>query len=565
MRRPLPFRPSPLLLTTLAILLLFGLGIGNRSLWGYHEPYVAGIIREMAHSGDFVVPTLNGRPYLEKPPLFYAMGALVCRALGTFHPWALRFPSALLAFGTSLWAAFLAWRLGCRRGAAWAAFTLATSFLFFEIGQTAVVDMALTATVTFALGFAYLAILEPAQRSRWVSWFWAAVGATFMAKGVVGPLMVQPPLALTLLIRRDRDLFRAFIRRNWGVSLAFLAIAAWVALLALRGGTAFLDEVFLRNTLGRFLQHPDLVPRTGRHLEHVEPWLFYLVRMPVNVLPWTVLWSAALAATLAQWRRGPRAWFLPLAFLVNLVVFSVSEAKREVYLLPVLPITFLHLAQWLESKVPAGPARPDRVLAWTLLATVLLGALVAGGFPWVLVQEADLSPWLAGAMTAASTAFAFWAGGRLRRGDAAGAFHAVMVHWTLFLGLLLAFGVPLMDRQDWSPLQDPYRQALALREDGASLAAAGLTETQMGLASLTLHQVLPVLDGPGEVTALLGQGRPVAVLVGRELWARAAAEGARGTEVPTEADALPPARRARTPALVRNGSTTGAGGPPGPP
>jgi len=552
MPRPLRFRPSPLLLTALAILLLFGLGIGNRSLWGYHEPYVGGIIREMAHSGDFVVPTLNGRPYLEKPPLFYAMGALVCRALGTFHPWALRLPSALLALGTSLWAGFLARRLGCARGAAWAAFTTATSFLFFEIGQTAVVDMALTAAVTFALGFAYLAILEPDRRPRWVPWFWLALGATFMAKGVVGPFMVLLPLGLAFLIQRDGALWRAFLRGSWGAALAALVIAGWVALLAQRGGMAHLDEIFLRNTLGRFLQHPDLVPRTGRHLEHVEPWVFYLVRLPVNVLPWTVLWLTALASTLARRHLGPRAWFLPLAFLVNLLLFSVSEAKREVYLLPVLPITFLHLAQWLERRMPAGPERPDRGLAWPLLATVFLGALVAAGFPWVLVNEAGLSPWLAGAGTGTTAAFALWAWLRLRRGDAAGALQSVMAHWALFLGLLLAFGVPLMDRQDWSPLQGPYRAALDQRQSGATLAAAGLTETQMGLASLTLHQVLPVLDGPGALVAYLGQDRPVAVLVGRELWAMAAAQGARGREVPTEADALPPARKARTPALVRN-------------
>ena len=66
--------------TLAATVVLFLVGLGNHGLWGFHEPYVAGIIREMASSGDWVVPTLNGHPYLEKPPLYYALGAWACRA-----------------------------------------------------------------------------------------------------------------------------------------------------------------------------------------------------------------------------------------------------------------------------------------------------------------------------------------------------------------------------------------------------------------------------------------------------------------------------------------------------
>ena len=148
----------------LAVVLLYVLGLGNHTLWGFEEPYVGATIREMAVHRNFVVPTLNGHPFLEKPPLAYILGALACRAVGHFEPWALRMPSAALAVATSVGVSFLARRLGAVRTAPWAGVTLATSLFFFEVGHAALVDMTHTAAVTLALGMAFLALAEPHRR-----------------------------------------------------------------------------------------------------------------------------------------------------------------------------------------------------------------------------------------------------------------------------------------------------------------------------------------------------------------------------------------------------------------
>jgi hypothetical protein len=276
---------QPLCWAALAAVLLFPLGLRNHTLWGYHEPYVGGIIREMTTSGNWVVPTLNGQPYLEKPPLFYALGAVGCRLFGTFQPWALRLPSALLAMATMLWACFMGWRLGSPRAGAWAGFMVGTNALFFQMGHAAVVDMTLTATVTLSLGLAFLAILEPEARDRWVSWFWASLGLGFLAKGIFGPVLVLLPLWVALGLWRDRRLLGAFFAPNWGMAALAGMVGLWVVPLALAGGRVFLEEVFVRNTIGRFLASPHLVPRTGTLGEHGEPFSFYLRRTPGNLLP----------------------------------------------------------------------------------------------------------------------------------------------------------------------------------------------------------------------------------------------------------------------------------------
>jgi 4-amino-4-deoxy-L-arabinose transferase-like glycosyltransferase len=508
------------------------------------------------------VPTLNGRPFLEKPPLAYLLAVLACRAAGSFAPWALRLSSALLALATCAWVAFVARRMGSARAAAWAGLTLATSLFFFEVGHSVLVDMALTASVTFALGLAQLALVEPDRRQRWVPWFWTAVGLTFLAKGLVGPVMVLAPLALALVLARDRHLLRAFLAGGWGPAVALLLAAAWLAPLAARGGLPYLAEVFLRNSLGRFAQLPGLVPRTGIRGEHVEPWYYYLFRAPANVLPWLAPWLAGLAA--AASRLGRRRWsarrdFLPLAFGVNLLLLSCSLAKREVYLLPVLPVSFLHLGLWLDQRLAVARRRPDPVMAWILALTLALAVLGAAVLPWILVQEAGVAPWAATVLDLAVLVLAAAAVRRLRRRDYAGALEWTLRPWLLLLAGLVLVAAPALDRSTWAPLQAPYRRALALHRAGAGLACAGLNETQLGYSSLTFRQPLSVLERPDQLRALLGQPGPVAVLVEPGWWARAQAGGVAGTVVPTDADQLPPRRRSRAPVLVINREPEKAG------
>src|SRR4051812_49489191 len=49
--------------------LTVGLGLGRSGRLTYHEAFVAQAAREMIAGGDVVVPTIGGRPWLEKPPL----------------------------------------------------------------------------------------------------------------------------------------------------------------------------------------------------------------------------------------------------------------------------------------------------------------------------------------------------------------------------------------------------------------------------------------------------------------------------------------------------------------
>lgn len=505
--------------TLTATVLLFLVGLGNHGLWGFHEPYMGGIIREMASSGDWVVPTLNGHPYLEKPPLYYALGALACRASGSFDVFWLRLPSALLAILTVVWMSFLGWRVSSARAGGWAGFMVGTSYLFLNTGHEAVVDMGLTFAVTFGLGLGYLIWVEPHYRKRWSSLFWFALGCSFMAKSFVGPILILLPMGLALILKRDRTVLAALARPNWGMLVGLTVPLLWIILLYQRGGTNFMTELFLRNTLGRFLQDPELVPMTGRLGEHSNPFTFYFTHSPGSVLPWVAMWGAALWSAIPRRRRHPlsmRTLFLPLAFAVDLLLLSLSDAKRGVYLLPLLPITLLHAALWLDVQVPQAKVRVERSLVVVIGFTVAAVGILGIGFPWYVLLKAERHwafPLVASLLAAVLSSLSIrllWQ----RRFPAA--LDWVMAQWTGVLLLFLLFGAPLLDQAE-QPVVEPYRIARQFEQHGATVFEAHLTETQLGHASLTFGHVLPSLTTEDDVRRAL-QRNGSTVILADALW-----------------------------------------------
>src|SRR5437879_9855712 len=86
--------------------------LGALGVVGPDEPRYASVAREMAESGDWVTPHLYGKPWFEKPVLFYWAAALAYRKFGV-NEFAARLPSALAAAVAALalaWAAWKAWQ-----------------------------------------------------------------------------------------------------------------------------------------------------------------------------------------------------------------------------------------------------------------------------------------------------------------------------------------------------------------------------------------------------------------------------------------------------------------------
>src|SRR5262245_3582228 len=154
-----PMRVGILVLLAGWLFLLFLHGLADRDLWNSNEAR-AGMDAQDLLDGDWLLPHLyDGRPDLQKPPLYYWLVAALARLRGgTVDAWAVRLPAALAGLGCVL---ALALGLACGRGRPLAGLlagtVLATAVHFTWLARIGRIDMPLTLAVTAAAGSTYLA------------------------------------------------------------------------------------------------------------------------------------------------------------------------------------------------------------------------------------------------------------------------------------------------------------------------------------------------------------------------------------------------------------------------
>jgi 4-amino-4-deoxy-L-arabinose transferase-like glycosyltransferase len=123
------------------------------------EGRYAEIPREMLVRGEWVVPYLQGEPYLDKPPLFYWLVMGSYRLFGV-HDWSARLVPALAVHACIIVVYLLGRRRFGERAAFWGALSLALAPGFISVGRLLVLDGVLTLWVTLSL----FGALEAVQR-----------------------------------------------------------------------------------------------------------------------------------------------------------------------------------------------------------------------------------------------------------------------------------------------------------------------------------------------------------------------------------------------------------------
>jgi len=327
------------------------------------------VAREMAATNDYVMPRLDGMPYLDKPIVYFAAEAAVMEVTGPTE-FAARFPAWLFTIATAILLAWFASRVGI--DAPVAAIMFLSMPLTIAFARTVIFDSALSFFITSALIAFYFAIENEVGRSpltvgrvsttangerrtanRWTAVAWAAMAFGVITKGPVAlavPLIVAVPYAIWR--KKARQLASVA-----GLILFVLIIAPWVWAISL-AVPDFLRYVLVTETAQRLTT--GALKRTG------PPWYFvpYLLG---GALPfWASSGWRVAGGEQDKWLQR----YLLLWIAVPFVFFSLSQSKRPQYLLPLMPaIALLTARRWEKSRAAA-------------MVMAIFGALILAALPF---------------------------------------------------------------------------------------------------------------------------------------------------------------------------------------
>lgn len=339
-------RTAALALAVLALVLAFA-GLGTQPLLTKNEGRRAGAIAAMAADGDWLVPHLNGAPYLQKPPLYYWAGLAAARLRGAPDEWSARVPAALAALAMVLILALVLRRDAGPRTALYGALILLVCVAATGIGRRAHIEPLLTALCFGALAAAARYIVHGGTRA-WLDLAWGLLGLAVLAKGPVALAFVPAPLLASAVHLRTPRAWQAVLHpRGW--ALAGLIGGAWyLAVMARLGPDAF-AAVAAKDLAGKMW--------SDHHFS--APWN-YLVWLARDFFPASLLVLAAPRRALRTWRSTPLGVLLGYGVLVPALILSLFAYKHAKYLMPAYPalagLLALHWCAW-RAAVPAGARR----------------------------------------------------------------------------------------------------------------------------------------------------------------------------------------------------------------
>jgi hypothetical protein len=387
--------------------LLYGLipafGGDGLGLVGADEPRYAQIAHEMLVRFDSastvkgrlvacVTPYLYGRPWLEKPALYYWRAMFLFQDFGV-HDWSARLPSTTFAF-VMVALIYLHMRRFRPGGHLDAALITVACAGILGFARGASTDMQMAAPLAIGL-LGWYAWYETGSKF-WLYDIYFFTGLATLAKGPVAPLLAGLIIVAFAFLRREWSILP---RSLWwpGVLLYFGMVLPWFIAVQHENPT-FFREFFLEHNLQRFA--------TDR-FQHQQPFWYYIVVVLLAMMPWTVLAVRALIdgiqTSVAEWRlRHSRSGkplpnrpgdafpeFLVLWALIPIVFFSFSASKLPGYILPSIPPLAILTGDYLYRRRRPGLNR------WILLGhAALCGAMTLAIFllPWFVVHGATMPP-----------------------------------------------------------------------------------------------------------------------------------------------------------------------------
>jgi len=344
---------------------LFFFGLNYFGLIGADEPRYAQIAREMLARHDWITPVLGGKPWLEKPVLYYWEAMLAYSIFGV-SDWAARVPSAMDATLLVIAVYFFLHRFRPDFQLDGALVTASAAGMV-GFARAASTDMPLAAALSIALLGWYA--WHESGRLAYLAGFYVFVATGTLAKGPVAVFLVALIISLYAVAAGE---YRLLWRTLWipGIVLFCVIALPWYVAVQFRN-PEFFRAFILQHNLARF----------GTDVfHHEQPFWYFGVVTLVALVPWTIIALLAMWENLhAWWTEGRTRFesedklsgFLVAWLVVPVIFFSLSRSKLPGYILPAVPAGTLLVAEYVRRHA----AEEERLSLMSIVLHSIVAAL----------------------------------------------------------------------------------------------------------------------------------------------------------------------------------------------
>lgn len=354
------------------VVLLALVDVGTRTLATNDEARFPVLAQYLLADGNWLVPSLNGVPYVNKPPLLAWAIALVSWPIGHVTQLTAVIPSVLAGLVTVLMVYRLGRELWNTTTGRYAAAIAATTQGLFVHARLPMPDMMMTAFAAVSLW----ALNRMRRRPRSFGWlvFYFAVAAGFWTKGAAGLMPLGVALGYALLRRRAEPM--RWLRPVPGLVVLGLLLVPWTLFATVREGDAVhrtLAVDYLRWYLPQGLSIATVVTPLEHVLSITFPWM------------WLVPFALYDAWRLRRGRGAEREAVILILFWAAAVfaMVCISHQQRLRYYVPLVPPLSLLLGWWLAAAVVHWRSVTLWPLRWT---AALCGAAAALAIAWSVAQ-----------------------------------------------------------------------------------------------------------------------------------------------------------------------------------